>query len=105
MYAFSLVRNNGRLFPELRAGDVVVFGDHHRAFAKCDYNGNMNRPYPGNKPTESLWLPLGRDFDSVMAWHGERRKDSHVEEVKVDWTKALKRQEERKERKERKNIN
>ena len=100
-YAFSLVRNNGRLFPELRIGDVVVFGDHPRAFAKCDFDGNMNRPYPGNKSTSNLWLPLARDFDSVMAWHGERKKDGHVERVKVDWSKAVKKREKEQKRRER----
>jgi len=88
-YAFSLVRNNGRLFPELRTGDVVVFGNHRDAFARCDYDGNMNRPFPGNKPTESLWLPLGKDFDSIMAWHGKRKREGHSELVEVNWKKAI----------------
>lgn len=102
-YDFSLVRNNGRLFPELRVGDVIVFGDHPRAFAKCDYDGNMNRPYPGNKPTNNLWLPLARDPDSVMAWHGERKREGHVELVQVDWTKALNKREKDQKWRDRKN--
>lgn len=93
MYLFSLVKNNGRLFPELLVGDVVVFGDHPRAFAKCDCDGNMNRPYPGNKPFSSVWLPLGKDRDSVYAWHGERKRNGYTEMVKVDWSNAIKRKE------------
>jgi hypothetical protein len=104
-YPFSLVRNDGRMFPELRKGDVVVFGNHRRSFAQCDYEGNMNRTYPGNKPTTERWLPLGKDQDSIMAWHGDRKKDGHVEMVRVDWSKALKNREKREKRDKKRNSN
>jgi len=84
MNNFSIVKNNGKMFPNLPVGDVVVFGDHYRSFAKCDYEGNANCSYP-DKPLIDKWVVLSKDYDSVMAWHGKRKRSNNLELVLINW--------------------
>jgi hypothetical protein len=85
MKQFSLVKNDRGQFPELPQGFVVVYDYKHNAIANIDYNGVANGSAPRGIKQE--WFPLSRDFDSTMAWHGERKyKDSQLfEYVKVIW--------------------
>jgi hypothetical protein len=81
-YDFSIVYNDGNTFPELRVGDVVVYGNYRRALAKCNYEGELNKDL-FNQNEKSIWLPLGKDIDSVMAWHGKRKYEGGVQMVNV----------------------
>ena len=76
-YPFSLVRNKNDLFLTLpQDADVLVYGRHPKAYAKCDYEGNTNVSLRPNRPHETTrWLFLGKDFDSVMAFHGPRERN------------------------------
>ena len=92
-YPFSLVQNDGHLFPDLPAGVVAVFGEHQKAFAKADYDGNLNIPNPKTKDDAlEQWVYLSKDFDSIHAWHGQRRKDKHNRLVLINWRRALEKQ-------------
>ena len=89
-YPFSLVFNDGQLFPELREGLVAVFGEHPRSFAKCDYDGNMNIVMPRSQGSDlEQVVVLAKDFDSVFAWHGDREKIRGIPCVRVNWRKAF----------------
>ena len=89
-YPFSLVFNDGQMFPELRSGLIAVFGEHPRAFAKCDYDGNMNIVMPhAKKDSLEQMVVLAKDFDTVFAWHGERQKVGTTYLGKVNWRKAF----------------
>jgi len=92
-YPFSLVFNDGSIFPELPRGEVLIYGKHHKTFAKCDYDGEMNisHPHVNGYATED-WVFLATDSDSVMAWHGERKKEGHYYKGKISWEKALRRE-------------
>ena len=93
-YPFSLVFNDGNIFPELPCGEVLIYGKHYQTSAKCDYEGNMNIPPSRIKREEKeRWVYLATDKDSIFAWHGERKKDGHYCFGKVNWAKALKKAE------------
>lgn len=61
----------------------MVFGYEKNAVAYTDYEGVADCSTPANVQGE--WFPLSTDFDSVMAWHGERRKQGRHEFVRVKW--------------------
>ena len=82
MKNFSLVNNNGS-YPELPQGLIVMFGYKRDAIAYMDYDGKADRDTPANVQGE--WFPLSTDFDSVMAWHGKRRRQGYREYVLVQW--------------------
>lgn len=85
MKEFSLVVNDGNSHPELPAGLILVFGNRRGAVVYTDYDGKTNRPQP--EGIEGEWFPLAKDFDSVMAWHGERKTVKNVVHGKVNWRK------------------
>jgi len=85
MKEFSLVKNEANMFPEVADKYVVAFGFYRNAVAYLDYDGNADRDTPAE--TNGEWFALSRDFDSVMAWHGERRKKGVGEQVKIHWKK------------------
>jgi len=85
MKEFSLVANDGNQFPELPAGLVLTFGNKRGALVYADYDGNADRPQPND--VRSDWFPLTRDFDTTMAWHGERKKQNGKECGRIIWRK------------------
>jgi len=84
MKNFSLVRNDGYQYPEAPQGIIVVFGNKRDALAYTDYDGRASVFRP---QVDSDWFPLSREFDSVMAWHGERKKINGKEHVQIKWRK------------------
>ena len=92
-YPFSLVYNDGNTFPELPRGEVLIYGRHHKTFAKCNYDGDMNISHPYARGDEiDGWLYLATDRDSIMAWHGPRKKEGYYCKGRVSWAKAVKRE-------------
>lgn len=90
MKEFSLVENDGNKYPELPQGLVLAYGNKRDdVVAFTDYDGKTDRSQPGNVSGE--WFPLGVDTDSIMAWHGERKKERNVYYGKVIWKKERKR--------------
>jgi len=86
MKEFSLVKNDGNIYPEFPPGFVLVFGNKRDdAIVFTDYDGKSDRQKP--KDIEGEWFPLSIDFDSIMAWHGERRKEHSKDYGKIKWKK------------------
>jgi len=87
MKEFSLIANDGNEYPDMPTGLVLVFGIQRQAIAFTDYDGNADRSQPQNVDGE--WFPLARDFDSLMAWHGQRKsgKVSGCGLGKINWKK------------------
>jgi len=77
MKNFSLVENNGQL--------VVVFGYERNAIAYMDYDGKADRDAPAGITGDCF--PLAQDNDSILAWHGERKKVNGIEVVRIFWRK------------------
>jgi len=83
MKEFSLIHNDGNEYPELPSGLILVFGIKRQAIVFTDYEGNADRPQPSGIRDD--WFPLGKDFDSIMAWHGERKSSAFGNIVKINW--------------------
>jgi len=84
MKYFSLIENDGGT-PDLPRGLIVVFGYKKDAVACTDYDGLADRPVP--ETVDGEWFPLSTDFDSIMAWHGERKNNGHQTLVRIHWKK------------------
>lgn len=78
---FSLVKND--LNTESPQGFILAYGNKHSGVSYFDYDGNADRKKPSYINSE--WFPLSNDRDSIMAWHGERKKINGVEYGKVNW--------------------
>jgi hypothetical protein len=108
-FPFSIVLNDGVAFPAMPAGELLVYGKHDQAIARCDYDGNTDVPHPHAEEGETNRLVLlNNDRDSIMAWHGHR-EPANPEAPKngrkvgrIDWVKAIKHEAKKAERKERK---
>jgi len=96
-FPFSLIINDGKALPNMPTGELLIFGRHDQAIARCDYEGNMDRIHPNadteNNETDRQVLING-DRHSVLAWHGERTKqnpefDNGRRLGRVNWRKAL----------------
>lgn len=83
MKEFTLFENKGE-FQDQPDGLLVIFGKKVPAVAYLDYDGNSDRPLPDGVNGE--WFPLAKEFDSIMAWHGQRRPEKgNRESVKINW--------------------
>jgi hypothetical protein len=99
-FPFSIILNDGIAFPNMPKGELLVFGKHDQAIARCDYHGNMDRIHP-DADTEndetSRFILINKDRDSIMAWAGQRRNtnprvdfDDGYRDGLINWRKALK---------------
>lgn len=97
-FPFSVIINDGKSFPNMPVGELLIYGKHDQAIGRCDYEGNMENIHPDvpkdSKEVERLVL-INNDRASIMAWHGERHKqlkgnfDNGRRLGKINWKDAL----------------
>lgn len=108
-FPFSIIINDGKSFPNMPAGELLIYGKHDQAIGRCDYEGNMENVHPDaniEKNEVERFILINNDRASIMAWHGERKKqldgkfDNGRRLGKINWKEALAEKQSRNESKQ-----